>query len=339
MNQVPSVAVVILNWNGKDMLKRFLPSVLKSRYDNLSIVLGDNASTDDSVDFVSTNFPAVKILRTEKNYGYAGGYNALLKNVTADYLVLLNSDVEVPENWIAPVIAVMESDDTIAAAQPKIKAQKDPSRFEYAGAAGGFIDKFGYTFCRGRIFNIEETDHGQYETADEVFWASGAAFFIKSKYWKAAGGFDADLFAHMEEIDLCWRLKNRGLKVVYVPQSQVFHVGGATLQKDNPYKTYLNFRNNLIIMQKNLPAGSVPWLLFVRMWIDFAAWWQFLLTGKPKLTMAVTKAHWHFLKSIGKTSAKRDKKTLPLRKHKGVYTKSIVWDFFIKGKRKFSALG
>ncbi|PST82952.1 glycosyl transferase family 2 [Pedobacter yulinensis] len=338
MNQLPAVAVVILNWNGRDMLNRFLPSVLKSRYDNLRIILGDNASTDDSVDFVRSRFPEVEILENRLNYGYAGGYNALLERVEADYFVLLNSDVEVPENWIAPVVAAMEADDTVAAAQPKIKAYKDRSRFEYAGAAGGFIDRFGYTFCRGRIFNVEETDHGQYDASGEVFWASGAAFFIKSKYWRATGGFDADLFAHMEEIDLCWRLKNRGLKVLYVAESQVFHVGGATLQKDNPFKTYLNFRNNLMIMQKNLPAASAGWLLFLRMWIDFAAWWQFLLTGKPKLTLAVSRAHWHFLRAMRKTAAKREKHAWPLLQHRGVYHGSIVWDFFLRGKKKFSAL-
>lgn len=334
----PSVAVVILNWNGKAFLKQFLPGILRSEYDNLQVIVGDNASTDDSVEFLEANFPAVKIIKNDLNYGFAGGYNKVLERVEADYLILLNSDVEVTPNWIKPVIELMESDAQIAAAQPKIKWHGNKNQFEYAGAAGGYLDIYAYPFCRGRLFNVYEFDSGQYNEQKEIFWASGAAFFIKSKYWKAAGGLDADLFAHMEEIDLCWRLKNMDYKIMYCPDSEVYHVGGGTLQTENPFKTYLNFRNNLIIMQKNLPAGDAFFRIFIRMWIDFIAWWHFLLSGKPKFTMAVTKGHWHFLKALAITSKKRAAIQKPYAKHAGVYNKSIVWDFFIKKIRYFSQL-
>ncbi|MGM9475971.1 glycosyltransferase family 2 protein [Pedobacter sp. GSP4] len=334
----PSVAVVILNWNGKAFLQQFLPGILLSEYDNLQIVVGDNASTDDSVAFLEENYPTVKIIQNDINYGFAGGYNKVLERVEADYFILLNSDVEVVPNWIKPVIDLMESDAQIAAAQPKIKWQHDKKQFEYAGAAGGFLDIYAYPFCRGRIFNVYEFDNGQYNTTKEIFWASGAAFFIKSKCWKEAGGLDADLFAHMEEIDLCWRLKNLNYKVVYCPDAEVYHVGGGTLQTENPFKTYLNFRNNLIIMQKNLPAGDAVFRILIRMCIDFIAWWHFLLSGKPKFTMAVSKGHWHFLKSLSKTNKKRQQVQKPYTKHSGVFNKSVVWAFFIKKIRHFSEL-
>ena len=334
----PSVAVVILNWNGKSFLEQFLPGVLKSEYDNLQIVVGDNGSTDDSIAFIETTFPTVTILKNEKNLGFAGGYNKILERVHADYFVLLNSDVEVTPNWISPVIELMESDDKIAAAQPKIKWQLDKNQFEYAGAAGGFLDIYAFPFCRGRLFNVYEQDHGQYNEVKEIFWASGAAFFIKSRYWKETGGLDADLFAHMEEIDLCWRLKNLNYKVVFCPTAEVFHVGGGTLQTENPFKTYLNFRNNLIIMQKNLPVGDAVFRIAIRMCIDFIAWWHFLLSGKPKFTLAVTKGHWHFVKDIARTATKRKPFQKPYNEHTGVYKKSVVWAFFIRKIKFFSDL-
>ncbi|RYD72545.1 MAG: glycosyltransferase family 2 protein [Sphingobacteriales bacterium] len=334
----PSVAVVILNWNGKSFLEQFLPGVLKSEYDNLQIVVGDNGSTDDSIAFIETTFPTVTILKNEKNLGFAGGYNKILERVHADYFVLLNSDVEVTPNWISPVVELMESDDKIAAAQPKIKWQLDKNQFEYAGAAGGFLDIYAFPFCRGRLFNVYEQDHGQYNEVKEIFWASGAAFFIKSRYWKETGGLDADLFAHMEEIDLCWRLKNLNYKVVFCPTAEVFHVGGGTLQTENPFKTYLNFRNNLIIMQKNLPVGDAVFRIAIRMCIDFIAWWHFLLSGKPKFTLAVTKGHWHFVKDIARTATKRKPFQKPYNEHTGVYKKSVVWAFFIRKIKFFSHL-
>ncbi|MBO9675477.1 MAG: glycosyltransferase family 2 protein [Sphingobacteriaceae bacterium] len=334
----PSVAIVILNWNGKAYLKQFLPGILLSEYDNLQIIVGDNASTDDSVSFLQENFPTVKIIHNDRNYGFAGGYNKVLERVEADYFILLNSDVEVSPNWIKPVISLMESDAKIAAAQPKIKWQLNKNQFEYAGAAGGYLDIYAFPFCRGRLFNVYEFDNGQYNEQQEVFWASGAAFFIKSKCWREAGGLDADLFAHMEEIDLCWRLKNLGYKIMYCPDAEVYHVGGGTLQTENPFKTYLNFRNNLIIMQKNLPAADAVFRITIRMFIDFIAWWHFLLTGKPKFTMAVSKGHWHFLKSLSKTNKKRTAVQKDYYKHTGVYNNSIVWAFFIRKIKYFSKL-
>ena len=300
--------------------------------------MGDNASTDDSVSFLEQNFPTVEIIKNDQNYGFAGGYNKVLERVKADYYILLNSDVEVTPNWIKPVIALMESDAKIAAAQPKIKWQLSKNQFEYAGAAGGYLDIYAYPFCRGRLFNVYEEDHGQYDEKSEVFWASGAAFFIKSKYWKETGGLDADLFAHMEEIDLCWRLKNLNYKVMYCPDAEVYHVGGGTLQTENPFKTYLNFRNNLIIMQKNLPAADAVFRISIRMCIDFIAWWHFLLSGKPKFTLAVSKGHWHFIKSIAKTNSKRMANQTPYIQHTGVYNNSVVWAFFIKKIKYFKDL-
>ncbi|WP_443939139.1 glycosyltransferase family 2 protein [Pedobacter sp. MW01-1-1] len=333
-----SVAVVILNWNGKRYLEQFLPGILLSKYNNLQIVVGDNASTDDSVAFLRNNFPSVKIIQNDINYGFAGGYNKVLAQVEADYFILLNSDVEVTPNWIQPVIDLMESDAQIAAAQPKIKWYSDKSQFEYAGAAGGYLDRFSFPFCRGRIFNVYEQDNGQYNHSEEVFWASGAAFFIKSAYWREVGGLDADLFAHMEEIDLCWRLKNLDYKVMYCPDAEVYHVGGGTLQTENPFKTYLNFRNNLIIMQKNLPAADAVFRIFIRMCIDFVAWWHFLLSGKPAFTASVSKGHWHFLTALFKTAKKRTSKQKAYFQHTGVYSNSVVWAFFIKKIKYFSDL-
>lgn len=331
----PSVAIVILNWNGKAFLQQFLPSVLLSEYENLQIILGDNASTDDSVAFVKANFPSVTIIQNDKNYGFAGGYNHVLAQVYADYFVLLNSDVAVKPNWIQPIIQLMESDTQIAAAQPKIKWFDHKNQFEYAGAAGGFLDIFAYPFCRGRLFNVYEMDEGQYDQKKEIFWASGAALFIKSSCWHAVGGLDADLFAHMEEIDLCWRLKNLGYKIMFCPDAAVYHVGGGTLQTENPFKTYLNFRNNLIIMQKNLPAIDAFFRISFRMCIDFIAWWHFLLSGKPKFTWAVSKGHWHFCKAIFHTAKKRKAIQKAYKSHAGVYAGSVVWAFFIKKIRYF----
>lgn len=334
----PSVAVVILNWNGKAFLERFLPGVLASAYDNLQVVVGDNASSDDSVVFVQANFPGVKLIVNTQNYGFAGGYNHVLSQVNADYFILLNSDVEVPENWIQPVIDVMESDQQIAAAQPKIKWQKQKAFFEYAGAAGGFMDLYGFPFCRGRIFDQVEEDKQQYDTDIDIFWASGAAFFIRRTAWEAANGFDADLFAHMEEIDLCWRLKNMGYRIVCCTGAEVYHVGGGTLNADNPYKTYLNFRNNLIIMQKNLPANEVFFRIAIRFWLDFAAWLQFLFKGKFKFSLAISKAHIHFLGSLKRHAAKRTHNALPYTAHSGVYPKSIIYPFFIRKIKTFNRL-
>ncbi|MEJ5996057.1 glycosyltransferase family 2 protein [Pedobacter sp. Du54] len=334
----PSVAVVILNWNGKALLERFLPSVITSEYPNLQVIVGDNASTDESINCIKSNFPTVKILQNDQNYGYAGGYNRIMESVEADYFVLLNSDVEVPKNWIQPVIDKMESDDKIAAAQPKIKWQVQKDQFEYAGAAGGFMDLHAFPFCRGRIFDTVEADQGQYTTNIDIFWASGAAFFIKGKNWKEVKGLDEDLFAHMEEIDLCWRLKNLGYRIVSCMDSEVYHLGGGTLNANNPYKTYLNFRNNLIIMQKNLPLSDAYFRIFIRIWFDLAAWIQFLFKGKFEFSMAISKAHFHFIRSLNQNAKKRTLVQIPYLKHTGVYKYSIVYSYFIDKIKIFSQL-
>ncbi|WP_113661187.1 glycosyltransferase family 2 protein [Pedobacter nanyangensis] len=332
----PSVAVVILNWNGKSFLERFLPSVVQSNYGNLQIIVADNASTDDSISFIASNYPGVRVIVNDENYGFAEGYNRALTKVDADYFVLLNSDVEVPENWIKPVIELMQSDQKIAIAQPKIKWQQHKQAFEYAGAAGGFIDSYGFTFCRGRIFDRLEEDYGQYNSNLPIFWASGAAFFIKSKAWKEVGGLDPDLFAHMEEIDLCWRLKNIGYEVVCCTAAEVYHVGGGTLDAGSPFKSYLNFRNNLIIMQKNLPFGEATYKIFIRLWLDLAACIQFMLKGQFAFAFSINKAHFQFFKQIFRTSEKRSKLQLPLNQHQGVLNGSIVWRYFVKKIGKFS---
>lgn len=334
----PSVAVVILNWNGRLLLEQFLPGVARSVYGNLQLVVGDNASTDDSVSFIKDNYPGIRVIENDRNYGFAEGYRRILAQVKADYYVLLNSDVEVPLNWIQPVIEQMEKDPMIAAGQPKIKWQKQKDSFEYAGAAGGFLDLHGYPFCRGRIFDTVEMDTGQYDDPTEIFWASGAALFIKAEKWKEAGGLDPDFFAHMEEIDLCWRLKNLGYKIVYCPDAEIYHVGGGTLGTDNPYKTYLNFRNNLIILQKNLPFQDACFRILIRFFMDFIAWIHFVAQGKTDFAMAVTKAHIYFFTRFWHNANKRTKTQLPYLKHTGVYSSSIVYAFFIKKIKYFSQL-
>ena len=345
MMQHPKVAVVILNWNGIKYLRQFLPSVQASTYPNLQIVLGDNGSTDESVTFVSNLYPDINIIETKANYGFTGGYNRVLAQVDADYFILLNSDVEVEPGWIEPVIQLMESDNRIAAAAPKIKSFTQKDHFEHAGAAGGFIDNLGYPFCRGRIFYEIEPDNGQYERASEIFWASGAAMFIKKNCWAIAGGFDESFFAHMEEIDLCWRLKNMGYKVMYCPQSAVYHVGGGTLNTENPFKTYLNFRNNLLLLKNNLPFWKAFWTINLRFMMDVLAIVRFLMEGKRKDAWAVSRAHQNFVKKIFSKSTVSSKRlkdhpplTTPPSALTGTYSRSIVWDFFVGKRNKFTDL-
>ncbi|RFZ94452.1 glycosyltransferase family 2 protein [Mucilaginibacter conchicola] len=341
MTNTPKVAVVILNWNGIKYLRDFLPYVLASTWPNLDIIVGDNASTDESVAFLQGKYPQIRIIENNENYGFTGGYNRVLAQVEADYYILLNSDVEVQPGWIEPVIALMESDDKIAAAAPKILAYNQKTHFEHAGAAGGFIDKFGYPFCRGRIFYEIEEDKGQYDKTGEVFWATGAAMFVKKKYWDEAGGFDESFFAHMEEIDLCWRLKNMGYKVMYCAESIVYHVGGGTLNSENPFKTYLNFRNNLLLLKNNLPAWRAFWIINLRFWMDLLALVRFLMEGKRKDAWAVSRAHQNFVRRLFKSKVKiKNSKKIELNKPlTGMYYRSIVWDFFFKKKHKFTELG
>lgn len=332
----PKVSVVILNWNGRFFLEKFLPSVYNSTYPNIEFVIGDNASTDDSVDFVKANYPQIRIIQNDNNYGFAGGYNKVLEQVEADYYILLNSDVEVNTHWIEPVIEMMERENYVAA-QPKIRAFHKKTHFEHAGGAGGYLDQFGYPFCRGRILHVTEEDLGQYDTEEEIFWATGAALFIKSAAWREAQGFDADFFAHMEEIDLCWRLKRMGYKIGYCPQSTVYHVGGGTLQTSNPKKTYLNFRNNLFMLHKNLPLVQALGIIFIRFWLDLVALIHFLLQGKGKDAWAVSRSHQAFFINFLKNSKKRKKYNVSFNK-KGLYKKSIIWDFYVNKIQKFSDL-
>jgi len=331
----PKVAVVILNWNGRFHLESFLPSVYNSSYPNLEFIIGDNASTDGSIKFIKTTYPLIRIIENDQNYGFADGYNRVLSQVEADYFILLNSDVEVKENWIEPVIRAMEADPAIAAAQPKILSWAQRDFFEHAGAAGGFIDKYAYPFCRGRIFANTEPDRRQYNQSGEIFWASGAAFFIRSAHWRESGGFDGDFFAHMEEIDLCWRLKRMGHKIWYCADSEVFHVGGGTLDKTNPMKTYLNFRNNLYMIQKNAPRAYS--LIFVRLWLDLVALLMFVFSGKFKDARAINKAHIQFFRNFNKTKRKREALNAPYTVNK-IYGRSIIWDSMILGKKKFTDL-
>jgi GT2 family glycosyltransferase len=333
----PKVAVVILNWNGKNYLEKFLPSVLASTYPNLEIVLGDNASTDMSVVFVQQNYPSIRVICTEKNLGFAGGYNTVLRQIEADYYVLLNSDVEVTEQWIEPVIALMETDAAIVAAQPKILSYRDKTEFEYAGAAGGFLDRFGYAFCRGRLFDALEKDCGQYNEPTEIFWASGAAFFIRKTVWDRSGGLDADFFAHMEEIDLCWRLKNQGYKIMYCPDSTIYHVGGGTLSVESSFKTYLNFRNNLVMLQKNLSAWKAFQVIFIRFWLDLLSLIKFLFQGNAKNALAVSRAHFYFFGNLNRNRKKNSVHNGRFNRA-GLYRGSVVWDFFGKGIKRFSDL-
>lgn len=335
---MPKVAIVILNWNGQKFLEQFLPSVFNSPYPNLEIIVGDNDSTDESREFLEQNFPLVKVIRNERNFGFAEGYNKVLSRVEADYYVLLNSDVEVTSGWIKPVIDLMEADEQIAIAQPKIKSFLNRDYFEYAGAAGCFIDKWAYPFCRGRIFNTVEKDEGQYDDNREIFWAAGCALFIKSKIWKRVNGLDEKFFAHMEEIDLCWRVKNLGYKVMYCAESTIYHVGGGTLNAESPFKTYLNFRNNHYLIKKNLPPEISRWLIPFRFCLDFLALLKFALEGKWKNAAAVSKAHRHVVKALWnkKIQFNQDISTKP--NTEGIYPKSIVLEYFLLGKRTFKQL-
>ncbi|MGB0838739.1 MAG: glycosyltransferase family 2 protein [Chitinophagales bacterium] len=346
---MPKVAVVILNWNGIHFLEKFLPSVLQSTYTNLVVYVADNGSTDDSIAFLKENFPAVKIIINDQNYGFAGGYNVALPHVEADtdYLVLLNSDVEVAPDWIEPIVDLMEQDNTIAACQPKIRAYHQPTHFEYAGAAGGWIDKYGYVFCRGRFFDICEEDTGQYDDVLPVFWATGAAMFIRPKIFAAFGGFDADYFAHMEEIDLCWRIKRAGYKIMYCPDSVVYHVGGGTLPQGNPRKTYLNFRNNLIMMFKNYTRWELVRIMPIRLILDLVAATKSLVTGNAKDCKAILQAQYYFLQHLGKWIRKRKATHENVATNQlpnstldtsGIYSKSIIVDFFLKKRRFFYQL-
>lgn len=334
------VAVVILNWNGKAMLEEYLPSVVNSMPDYAEVIIADNNSSDDSVAFIQSHYPTLQIIQNETNGGFAKGYNDALKDVNHEYVVLLNSDIETPENWIEPVIDFMETNPKIGAAMPKIRQIKEKSHFEYAGAGGGFIDKWGFPFCRGRIFENLEEDKGQYNSNQEVFWATGACMFVRNEVYKKLGGLDEFFFAHMEEIDLCWRIQRAGYTVNVIGSSHVYHLGGGTLKKVNPRKTFLNFRNNLLMILKNHPKKGLALRIFQKLILDGIAGIKFLLEGKPNHTIAVIKAHFSFYANFSKYSKIRKslKSSLANTSMKGVYQRSIIWDYFIKKKQVYTDL-
>ena len=333
-------AVVILNWNGEKFLKQFLPVLLKfTTNPETEIIVADNASTDLSVEILKNEFPTVRTIVLDKNYGFAGGYNKALAQVEADYYVLLNSDVEVTLNWLEPMINYMVEHEDVAACQPKILSYYNRTHFEYAGAAGGFIDRFGFPFCRGRVLGLAEEDLGQYNTVTDIFWATGACLVIRSAIFRKVGGFDDDFFAHMEEIDLCWRLKSRGFRIVCIPQSSVYHVGGGTLNAESPYKTYLNFRNNLLLLYKNLPAKLLKKTLFWRFLFDYIAALQLFISGKPKNSLSVIRARKQFKKMVPDFEDKRNENILysTVENPNGILQESIVLNYYLKSKRIFSS--
>ena len=335
------VSVVILNWNGAEMLRTFLPSVVKYTNPELAeVCVADNGSTDNSVDIVRNEFPSVRLISFKENYGFAEGYNKVMDNVDTDYVVLLNSDVKVTEGWIEPILSYMESHKDVAACQPKILSYHDKKKFEYAGASGGYIDKYGYPFCRGRVFDFLETDNGQYDTPADIFWASGAAMFVRRDVYVSVGGLDPKFFAHMEEIDLCWRLLSRGYRLVCIPESKVYHVGGATLKKENPKKTYLNFRNNLLMMYKNLPSDELRKVMIVRCFLDYLAVVFYILKFDFSNAFAVVKARKDYssmrkdFKSLRDENLRQTKRS----KLKFRYDFSLILQSKIFGKTTYSRL-
>ncbi|MGF1533868.1 MAG: glycosyltransferase family 2 protein [Bernardetiaceae bacterium] len=339
-------AVVILNYNGKHWLEQFLPLLLAHTPNgekDIAFVVADNGSTDGSLDWLQAHYPQVLCLDLQRNWGFAEGYNRALARIKATYYVLLNSDVAVTENWLVPLLDQMDKHPRVAACQPKIRSHREPHLFEYAGAAGGWIDRWGFPFCRGRVFDTLETDAGQYDDPTEIFWASGACLVVRAKLWHQYGGLDPDFFAHMEEIDWCWRLQNAGYQIFCFPESTVYHVGGGTLQAGSPFKTYLNFRNNLLMLCKNLPRRGLLGRLFVRMSLDGVAGLRFLLQGQWSHFWAVLRSHFYL---YAHWRAIRDKRKAiqelapakPLSSLRGLYHKSVVWAYFIQKKKTFTTL-
>ena len=330
-----SVSIVLLNWNGRHFLERFLPGVVQFS-PGCNIIVVDNHSSDGSVNFVAKHYPQIRLISHKSNLGFCRGYNKALKQIDSDFYVLLNTDVEVTEGWLQP-IQFMEKDKSIAACQPKILSWHDKKRFEYAGAAGGFLDKYGYPFCRGRIFDILENDHGQYDNTLQVFWASGACFFIRAALFHKFNGFDERFFAHMEEIDLCWKLNNAGYKIFCYPKSTVYHVGGGALPQGNPAKTYLNFRNNLLMMTNNLSKSDFRQVIVARMLLDYIAFLMFILTGRFKNAVEIPKAHRSFL-SLRKMKSDNKQEITAGISSKILYRSLILFDYYFKRRREFKKL-
>ncbi len=333
------IAVVILNYNGQALMEKFLPGVIQYS-PSAEIIIADNASTDNSVEWLQTSYPQLRLITMSQNYGFAEGYNQALSQVDAEYYVLLNSDVEIKSNWLEALTQYMDSHPNCAACQPKIRSQRNPQYFEHAGASGGYIDRLGYPFCRGRLFNIVEEDKGQYQDIREIFWATGACLFIRSNIYHSMGGFDGDFFAHQEEIDLCWRIKSRGHSIVCIPQSEVYHVGAATLNYESPRKTHLNFRNNAYLLYKNIGGCKYIGIYTIRLFLDWLAAFQMLITGQKTNAAAVIKAQIEFIKTKNKF---KEKRLLNLKKNTnfapiGKVNKSLLWQFHIKGNKLFSQL-
>ena len=329
------IAIVILNWNGKKLLEQFLPSVINFSSNEAEVYVADNASTDDSIQFIKEFYPSIKIVKNKINGGYAKGYNNALQHIDADIYCLLNSDIEVTKNWLTPIIEVFKNEGNTAIIQPKLLDYKDKTKFEYAGAGGGFVDNYGYPYCRGRIFNDLETDNGQFNDTTDIFWASGACLFIRSNVYHQLSGLDEDYFAHQEEIDLCWRAKNKGFNIKYVGTSTVYHVGGATLQETNPHKTYLNFRNSLFNLVKNTPSILTFRIISTRLVLDGIAGIKFLLELKPKHTLAIIKAHFSFYRNLSKNLKKRKN----LKQKSSYYQhKNIIWQYYVLARKKYEEL-
>jgi GT2 family glycosyltransferase len=335
----PKVAIVVLNYNTQNLLEKYLNYILATAYNNMDVWVVDNASTDNSVAFLESQFQEqIKILVSTENRGYAGGYNWALNQIEAEFYVLINSDVRVSKNWLKPLVNLAISNSKIGAIQPKILDDKNPEYFEYAGASGGYIDKWGYPFCRGRIFDSLEKDSGQYNETKSVFWASGACLFIRAEAFQKSSGFDDDFFAHMEEIDLCWRMQNLGYQIYVEPRSEVYHLGGGTLSEGSPFKYYLNFRNSLMLLTKNLTSSFWVLTLFWRMVLDGISAVKFLIEGKPKIVFTILKAHFKFWSTLQTTIAKRKQIQKSLNSKPKCYNKSIVWSYFVSGKKKFTDL-
>lgn len=333
-------AVVVLSYNGKDLHKLFFPLLLLEAKNNYEVILIDNASTDDTAAYVATHFPEVKIVQLTVNKGFANGYAEGLKQIKATYYVLLSADFEVTKNWYHPLFTLMEKHDNIAACQPKIKYYKEKTKFEYAGAGGGFIDKWGYLFCRGRIFFTLEEDNGQYNNTIEVFWASGGCMFVRSEIYHRLGGLDADLYAHMEEVDLCWRMKNAGHQIAYCGESTVYHIGGSVISYGSPQKLYYNYRNSLILLLKNLSFSKLIWMLPFRLILDGVSGLRCALKGEWIEVKTIIKAHWHFFFTFGKWWEKRSvsQKLISQKNEFGIYKNSIIVDYFLKKKKYFTDL-
>ena len=334
-------AIIILNWNGLSYLKMFLAIVLENSRDEETVVcVADNGSTDGSPEWVAENFKEIKLILLKKNHGFAEGYNLALNQIDARYFVLLNSDIEVTKNWLIPLVTFMDNNPDVASCQPKVLSYYNKYQFEHAGAGGCFIDKYGYPFCRGRVLNIVEKDTGQYDSAINVFWSSGACMIVRSEAWKRCGGFDADFFAHMEEIDLCWRFHKAGYRVCFLPESVIYHIGGGTLPYSSPLKTYLNFRNSLFLLYKNLPDNKLNTVLFKRRILDGLAAIYFLMKGSFKSVSAVWRAHMDYYKAMDKLREKR--KTVKLLEinltNETVLNKSIVFEFYVKGNKTYRSL-